>query len=83
LYAITPGEFEQLNAHDGIIVEESARVVPIGTDAAHHSCKVKENLRACIGKELLNSAGSRQIVIALPGNENVVVSAALQLLDDK
>src|SRR5687768_5377619 len=35
--AVTPGVFEQLNAHDGILVKELPRIAPVRTDSPDDS----------------------------------------------
>ncbi len=52
---------DQLNSHDRVVVEESARVFPICPDAANNSGHVNENLGPMLLEQSLDRVDAREI----------------------
>ena len=49
------GRLDQLDAHDGVVVEEAAGIVAVGADAADDGGQVNDDLRTMFGEEALDS----------------------------
>jgi hypothetical protein len=77
-HAVATRGFDELDAHDGVVVEEAAGVGPIGADATYDRGQVNHNLRPMFREETLDGVAAREIVIGVGGNEDVTAARLLK-----
>lgn len=58
-----PCFFDELNAHDGIVVEEVAWVQPISANAAYNGCKGDDDLRMLVVEHALYLTSITKFVV--------------------
>ena len=89
-HAVPAGGFHQLHAHDGVVVEELARLVPVVTDAAHIAGEMDDDqlfrpgARRQVGKQPLDRLPLAQVIFLAARDEDlpIVHAARVQFGDD-
>jgi hypothetical protein len=76
-----PRFFNELNAHDGIVVEEGTGVQPVGTNAPHRGSKVDDNLRMQIVKHPLYLGTIMEIIVVVRKPDDFCRAVSLQFRD--
>ena len=70
-------------AHDKVVVEEPARIVPIGADASDDRGQVDDQVRAGLGEHPRDVRFLAQVVLATAGDEGLGATALAERLDDE
>ena len=69
LYSVQTGFFDELRAHHQVIVEESAWILLVMTNAADYGCEVHDKLWICFGEESSDVIYLQQIIFVAAWNE--------------
>ena len=77
-----PCFFDELNAHDGVVVKEGTGVQTVGTNAAHDGCKVDDDLGMQIVKHALYLGTVTEIIVTVRKWDDLCRTAFPQLLDE-
>jgi hypothetical protein len=75
---VTARGFNQLNAHNRVVVEETARVRAIRADATYDGGQVNQNLWPMLIKQAFYRVDARKIVLAEDRNEHVSTPHSLE-----
>ena len=59
------------DAHDGVVMEEAARVLPVGTDAADDRSEVDDDIRPAVGECVGHAIGRAQVVVRTSWHEDI------------
>src|ERR1019366_4848631 len=81
LSLVDAGGLNELDAHDGVVIEETAGVLAVGADAAYDGSQVDQDLRLVFGEEALDGVGSGEIIFGVKRNKDVAAALALELFD--
>jgi hypothetical protein len=65
----------QLDAQNGVLVEEAARIQPIRPDAADDRREVDDHLGPAIPEGSIDPGLSPEVVLGRPGNEELIGTA--------
>jgi hypothetical protein len=79
--SMKPCFFDQLNAHDGVVIEEGTRVQPVGSNTAYNGCKVDDDLGMQVVKHALYVDTITEIVVMINKWNDVCRAMFLQFLD--
>ena len=76
---IPSGLLDQLQPHDGVVIEKLPRMAAIGADPPHHGGQVYHQIRACLVQELDNRGLVPQVEVAAAGHDDGSAALRLQL----
>jgi hypothetical protein len=78
---VDAGGLNELDPHDGVVIEETAGVLAVGTDAAHDGSQVDQDLGRVFGEEALDGVDSGEIIFGVKRNKDVAAALASELFD--
>jgi hypothetical protein len=78
-----PGLLDQLDAHDGVFVEELPGMIAIGADPADNRGQVQDQCWLRVFEQAGDGAAIPQIAVPRSGNDNVGATPCLETLDDE
>src|SRR5512145_3103579 len=68
---MTTGLLDELDAHDGVVVEEPAWVLSVGADTTDRRRQVDDDVRAAIGQEPRHLVALAEIAVAAAGGDDL------------
>ena len=71
LHAGQPRALHEVDAHDGVVVEEGAWMLAIGADAAHHRGQVDDHVRSPVRERLPYPRNGPQVVLCAARDEDI------------
>ena len=77
-----PGILHQLNSHDGVVIEKTARVRLIGSDTSDDRRQVENNLGVRLPVESNDALAVAQIILGGARNVDIPAAAFMQLSYD-
>jgi hypothetical protein len=80
--AMKPCFLDELNAHDGIVVEEGTGVQPVGSNAAYNGCKVDDDVRMQVVKHASYLGTITKIIVMVSEWDDLGRPVLLQFLDE-
>ncbi len=81
--AVQPGLFHELDAHEGVVVEEAARVGPVGADAAADRGQVDDDVGPGDLEEPADGAAVAEVEVSTAGGEDVGRAVLFQFVAER
>ena len=71
LHSVAPGCLDDLDAHNGVLVEEASGVGTIGADSTHDRGQVNQYVGPMFRKQTFDCIGARKIVVGMNWREDI------------
>ena len=79
---MTAARLDELDAHDGVVVEEAAWIGAVGADASDDRGEMDDDLWAVLLEQTFDVRSGSEIVVFAPGHKDVIAALFSQLFDE-